>query len=110
MVKHRSSPSSFSRDLSSTLQSTKKCLNMHAQDFIRGKIGYRLGKKEMSTKKKKRIYNPVTGTYYRIRQRSSNKGRRGTIIEKWSPPAKKAKKNKVVKEINRVALHGRLKC
>lgn len=50
---------------------------------------------EMSRKKKKkRIYNPVTGTYYRIRQRSSNKGRRGTIIGKWKPPTKKAKKKK----------------
>ena len=43
---------------------------------------------------RKRIRNPKTGRYYQIRQRSSSKGRRGTIMGTWSPPAKKRKKRK----------------
>lgn len=43
---------------------------------------------------KKRIHNPVTGTYYRIRQRSSNKGQKGTIMGKWKPPTEKKKKKR----------------
>ena len=34
-------------------------------------------------KPKKRIYNPVTGTYYEIRQRSTVRGEKGTIKGKW---------------------------
>jgi len=52
------------------------------------------GSVEEMTRKKKRIYNPKTGRYYQIRQRSSSKGRRGTIMGTWSPPAKKRKKRK----------------
>jgi|GEM_PF-2218084 len=32
----------------------------------------------------KRISNPVTGTYYQIRVRSTSAGNKGTIIGKWS--------------------------
>lgn len=32
---------------------------------------------------KKRIYNPKTGTYYAIRQRTTKKGKKGQIIGKW---------------------------
>jgi len=50
----------------------------------------------MSKKKtrKKRIYNPKTGRYYRIRLRSSTKGRKGTIMGLWKPPIKKKKKKR----------------
>ena len=30
-----------------------------------------------------RIHNTVTNTYYRIRQRSTSAGQKGTIIGKW---------------------------
>lgn len=33
--------------------------------------------------KKKQIYNPVTDTYYEIKQRSTKRGKKGTIIGKW---------------------------
>lgn len=33
-----------------------------------------------------RIRNPVTGTYYKLRIRSTPAGKRGTIMGKWSPP------------------------
>lgn len=49
---------------------------------------------EMSTKTKKRIYNPKTGRYYQIRQRSSAKGPKGTIMGTWSPPSTTKKKRK----------------
>lgn len=32
---------------------------------------------------KKRIYNPVTETYYEIRQRSTSRGNKGTIKGKY---------------------------
>lgn len=35
----------------------------------------------------KRISNPVTGTYYRLRIRTTPAGRRGTIMGKWRPTA-----------------------
>lgn len=38
----------------------------------------------------KRISNPVTGTYYRIRVRNTSAGNKGTILGKWSPPKKSA--------------------
>jgi hypothetical protein len=47
-----------------------------------------------STKSKKRIYNPKTGRYYQIRQRSSVKGPKGTIMGTWSPPPTTRKKRK----------------
>lgn len=44
---------------------------------------------EMPKKAKKRIHNPTTGRYYQIRQRSSTKGPKGSIMGTWSPPKKK---------------------
>ncbi len=35
---------------------------------------------------KKRIYNPVTGTYYAIRQRTTEFGKKGEIKGKWKNP------------------------
>lgn len=43
---------------------------------------------EMPKKAKKRIHNTTTGRYYQIRQRSSVKGRKGTIMGTWKPPTK----------------------
>lgn len=37
----------------------------------------------------KRIWNPVTGSYYQIRQKTTSAGTKGTIIGKWSPPKRK---------------------
>jgi hypothetical protein len=37
----------------------------------------------------KRIYNPVTGTYYSVRQRSTSSGNKGSIKGKWKQPKKK---------------------
>jgi len=34
---------------------------------------------------RKRIYNPVTGTYYKIRERTTKYGRKGQIAGKWKP-------------------------
>ena len=46
----------------------------------------------MPTKKrKKRIYNPVTGKYYEVRQRTTSKGRAGQIKGLWRPKKKKKK-------------------
>ena len=44
-------------------------------------------------RKRKRIYNPVTGKYYKVRERSSKYGKAGEIIGLWS-----SKKKKKVKE------------
>lgn len=44
---------------------------------------------QMPKKAKKRIHNPKTGRYYQIRQRSSTKGPKGSIMGTWSPPKKK---------------------
>ena len=46
----------------------------------------------MPKRKKKRIYNPYTKTYYSIRLRSSKKGKKGTIKGKWKPPKQKKKR------------------
>lgn len=46
---------------------------------------------KMPKKRKKRIYNPKTKTYYAIRQRSSKKGKKGTIKGKWKPSKKREK-------------------
>lgn len=48
-----------------------------------------LEEETMAKGKKKRIRNPKTRRYYRIRQRSSTKGKRGTIMGKWKPTKKK---------------------
>ena len=57
------------------------------------KVGKTEGE-EMPKQAKKRIRNPRTGRYYKIRQRSSTKGRRGTIMGTWSPPKKRKKSRK----------------
>lgn len=44
---------------------------------------------ELPKTKRKRIYNPWTRTYYSVRQRSSVKGKKGTIKGKWKSPTKK---------------------
>jgi hypothetical protein len=36
----------------------------------------------------KRIYNPVTGSYYELRERTSKTGRRGQIKGSWSSKKK----------------------
>jgi len=38
---------------------------------------------------KKRIYNPVTGNYYELRERTSKGGIAGHIMGLWSPKMKK---------------------
>ena len=43
-------------------------------------------------RKKRRIYNPVTGKYYEIRERSSKYGKKGQIVGLWSS-RKKTKRN-----------------
>jgi hypothetical protein len=50
--------------------------------------------RKMSNEHKKRIHNPVTGRYYQIRQRSSSKGERGTIMGTWSPPKDDGRKKR----------------
>jgi hypothetical protein len=47
---------------------------------------------KMTTKKRKRIYNPVTGKYYEVRQRSSKYGKPGQIKGLWGPKKKKKEK------------------
>ncbi len=42
-----------------------------------------------SDKKQMRIYNPVTGKYYDVRQRSSKYGQKGQITGLWSASRKK---------------------
>jgi hypothetical protein len=46
---------------------------------------------ELTKERRKRIYNPWTETYYSVRQRSSVKGKAGTIKGKWKPPKKRKK-------------------
>ena len=43
----------------------------------------------MPAKILKRIYNSKTGTYYLVRRRSENKGKRGSLLGKWKPPIQK---------------------
>lgn len=43
-------------------------------------------------KKPRRIYNPVTGKYYEVRQKTTTEGRRGQIKGLWSSK-KRVKKN-----------------
>ena len=42
-------------------------------------------------KKRKRIYNPVTGKYYELREKTTKYGRAGQIKGLWSPKRKKKK-------------------
>jgi len=44
----------------------------------------------MSKKRsRKRIYNPVTGKYYSVRQRTTKKGKKGQIIGLWTSKKKR---------------------
>ena len=45
----------------------------------------------MTTKKRKGIYNPVTGKYYEVRQKSSKYGKPGQIKGLWGPEKKEMK-------------------
>ncbi|ATZ61452.2 MAG: hypothetical protein BME93_05130 [Methanosarcinales archaeon Met12] len=42
---------------------------------------------------KKRIYNPVTGKYYALRQRTTETGERGEIRGLWQAPKDRKKKS-----------------
>ncbi|KUK77135.1 MAG: hypothetical protein XD93_0517 [candidate division WS6 bacterium 34_10] len=44
--------------------------------------------KKKSTIKKIRIHNPVTNSYYKIRQKSTSAGKKGSIMGKWSSKKK----------------------
>jgi len=48
---------------------------------------------EPKKKTRKRIYNPVTGKYYELRQRTTESGRKGQIKGLWRPPKKRKKKS-----------------
>ena len=52
-------------------------------------------KKKKSKKPRKRIYNPVTGKYYAVRQRTTDSGKRGQILGLWKPPKKSKKKKSI---------------
>ena len=41
---------------------------------------------------RKRIYNPKTRTYYKLRERTTSRGYKGEILGKWSPKKQKRKK------------------
>lgn len=43
------------------------------------------------SEKKVRIHNPVTNTYYQIRQRSTSAGSKGSIVGKWSSKSSTSK-------------------
>lgn len=51
-----------------------------------------MSQKSNSKPKPKRIYNPVTGKYYQVRQRSSKKGKAGQIKGLWSSKKKDSSK------------------
>lgn len=43
----------------------------------------------------KRILNPVTGKYYKIRERNTSNGSKGQILGLWkSPTSRKSRKDK----------------
>lgn len=50
------------------------------------KAGTKTSNKKINTAtgKRVRIYNPVTNSYYQIRQKTTSAGRKGSIIGKWS--------------------------
>jgi hypothetical protein len=70
--------------------------------MLNSQITKRIDRDKMSNTKKpknsyearKRIHNPTTGRYYQIRQRSSSKGERGTIMGTWSPPKDNERKKR----------------
>ena len=47
----------------------------------------------MTQKKKKRVYNPYTKKYYELRQRTTEKGKKGQIKGLWKQPKDKGKKS-----------------
>jgi hypothetical protein len=47
-----------------------------------------MASKKKSQTKKIRIHNPVTNSYYQIRQKSTSAGKRGSIMRKWSSKKK----------------------
>jgi len=46
----------------------------------------KISNKKINTTQNKqvRIYNPVTNSYYQIRQKTASSGKRESIIEKWA--------------------------
>lgn len=48
----------------------------------------------MSTARKKRIHNPVTGKYYEVKQKTSKSGKAGRIKGLWTFKKKKDTKEK----------------
>ena len=48
---------------------------------------------------KKRIYNPKTRTYYKIRERTTEYGQKGEILGKWSPKKQRKKKKGFFEEL-----------
>jgi hypothetical protein len=46
-------------------------------------------------KPRKRIYNPVTGKYYEVRQRTTKIGKKGQIKGLWHTPKKKKRKESI---------------
>jgi len=48
--------------------------------------------KSKTSTRRKRIYNPVTKSYYSVRVKSTKAGKKGTIIGKWSSAISKKRK------------------
>jgi len=46
----------------------------------------------VTPKKRKRIHNPTTRKYYKLRERTTSKGQKGQILGTWTPKTKKRKK------------------
>lgn len=42
--------------------------------------------KSSSTSPRKRLYNPTTKSYYKVRERTTSRGQKGTIMSKWKSP------------------------
>ncbi len=59
---------------------------LHAFSHVKGETA------DADCSEKKRIYNPVTGKYYEIRQHSSKYGTAGQIKGLWSSKKKKSSK------------------
>lgn len=43
----------------------------------------------MATKDRKRMYNPATGKYYAVRQRTTKSGKKGQVKGLWSSKSRK---------------------
>lgn len=46
-----------------------------------------MGKKQ-KPKPTKRIYNPITRSYFVVRTEDTKEGKKGSIVGKWHPPKK----------------------